>query len=102
MLPLIILDLAERDLLALRAYLEENYGRAAARAVLQRLLAVCGHLQKLPQLGRAHNDIEPGLRFFPCDQTVLLYRIESDRIEIVRVLDGRQDWLRLLTTPTPD
>lgn len=101
MLPLIILDLAERDLLILREYLEENYGVVTARTVLQRLLSMCSHLQKLPQLGRSRDDIEAGLRFFTCDQTVLLYRVEAERFELVRVLDARQDWLRLLTTPTP-
>lgn len=39
-----------------------------------------------PQLGRARDDIAAGFRYFPVGSYLILYRIQTDEIGIVRVL----------------
>ncbi len=42
-------------------------------------------------MGRARDDLRPGLRSFPVAQYVILYVIQDEDVEIVRVFHGRQD-----------
>ena len=45
----------------------------------------------LPSAGRSRDEIRPGLRSLAASPQVVFYRLNNDRPEIVRVLDGRQD-----------
>ena len=42
-------------------------------------------------IGRTRDDLRPGIREIVVYPTVLFYRLADDRIEIVRVVDGRRD-----------
>jgi toxin ParE1/3/4 len=44
-----------------------------------------------PRIGRERSDLRPGLRGFPVDAYVILYRIEGEDVLILHVLDGRRD-----------
>ena len=55
-------------------------------------------LRQQPRLGACRPDIRPGLRMLVESPYLLLYRVEPDsdqgpveRVEIVRVVDGRRD-----------
>lgn len=42
-------------------------------------------------MGRARDELKPGLRSFPVKSCVIFYRLENSRIEIVRVVRGARD-----------
>ncbi len=90
MLPVLRTQQAEDDLGAILSYLEERSPRAAERlAVL--IDEKCALIGQFPQLGRARDDLAPGLRSLPVDSYVLFYRTTEDNIQIIRILHGRRD-----------
>src|SRR3990172_5038270 len=52
-------------------------------------------LAETPELGRAREELAPGLRSFPVGRYVLFYRTRPDGIELVRVLHGARNLRRL-------
>ena len=44
-----------------------------------------------PLIGRARNDLRAGVRELVIYPTVLFYRVRSDVVEVIRVVDGRRD-----------
>ena len=52
----------------------------------------CKHLIKFPLMGRSYASIDVDLRGLPIQGYVILYRLTNDtQLEIVRVVNGRQD-----------
>lgn len=88
------------DLRAIRTYISKALGNpdAAERTVL-RLLDACADLKQFPRLGRALSgriDRETDLRYLVCGKHLVFYRIEQESVSVVRILDGRRDYLRML------
>ncbi len=48
-------------------------------------------LSFFPKIGRKREDIRKGLRMFPCDAYIILYREMAGTIEIVRIVHGARD-----------
>jgi toxin ParE1/3/4 len=48
-------------------------------------------LAQFPYMGRARDDLRPGLRSFPVGQYVVIYAIEDEDVQILHVFHGRQD-----------
>ena len=48
-------------------------------------------LAQTPQAGRARGDLAPSLRSFPVGRYIIFYTPVSDGVEVVRVMNGRQD-----------
>lgn len=72
--------------------------RAAAR-ITKQILDTCGQLKNYPQLGlslEAKTGVPTDLRYLLCEKYLAFYRVEEDTILIARILDGRQDYLRIL------
>lgn len=74
----------------------------AAERYFDRIEALVGLLQEQPRLGVLRPDIAPDLRMLVERPYLILYRIEPDlpvgtvdRVEVVRVVDGRRNlqWL---------
>jgi toxin ParE1/3/4 len=42
-------------------------------------------------MGRARDDLRPGLRSFAVGQYVIIYAIEDEDVEFLHVFHGRQD-----------
>jgi toxin ParE1/3/4 len=52
----------------------------------------CKNLIKFPLMGRSYVSIDVDLRGLPIQSYIILYRITKDtQLEIVRVVNGRQD-----------
>ena len=88
------------DLLEVKDYIGKvlHNPRAAAR-ITKQILDACGQLKHYPQLGlslEAKTGVSTDLRYLLCGKYLAFYRIEEDAILIVRILDGRQDYLRIL------
>lgn len=98
------LSLAVWDLAEIRAYIAEHDVDAAQR-VGQQLAALINGLSKLPNLGK------PGRVFGTRELVtpkigktayVVVYRLKSDQIEILRVLSGIRDIDQILEEPFPE
>jgi toxin ParE1/3/4 len=61
-------------------------------ALETRLVLLADH----PMMGPARSDVAPDMRYHPVGQYLLLNRIVKGGIELVRVLHGARDLLRLL------
>lgn len=94
---------AIRELAAIsdRIFRETGFRRTADR-YRARVLAGAEQLGSVPEGGRPRNDISPGLRMWVVERRLLnFYRVVGSRVRIVRVIDGRRDYLRLLRPGKP-
>ncbi len=72
--------------------------KAAAR-ISRAILDSCARLKEHPELGmslEARTGIASDLRYLICEKHIALYRIDGNVVSVARILDGRQDYLRIL------
>jgi toxin ParE1/3/4 len=77
---------AEADLLSIGKYTLRAWGKAQTARYLGELEAFCQTLADNPALGRACDDIRPGLRRMEHGKHVVFYRQELTGILISRIL----------------
>jgi toxin ParE1/3/4 len=71
---------------------EQAAGVRTAENMLRRIQEGCEFLREFPLGGRERRDVRSGLRSFSIVPFVIFYQLEhADRLEIMHVLDGRQD-----------
>jgi toxin ParE1/3/4 len=90
-MPIVWLSLAVQDVLQIRTYIAEDDPQSASRVAL-RIDKTVGNLAQMPNIGR------PG-RIFGTRELVVrgtpylvVYRLQNARVEILRVLHGRQSF----------
>ena len=81
--------LAEADLLRIGEYTLDVWGADQASQYLLELEECCQKLADHPQLGRACDEILPGLRRLEHGRHVIFYREKEDFVFISRVLHQR-------------
>ena len=86
---------AQADLEAILDELESKSPPAAERFAA-RVDRKCLALGRIPELGRARDEILPGLRSTPVGKYVLFYRLRGEVVEVLRILHGRRDLGRIL------
>lgn len=81
---------AEDDILDIWQFIAEDNIAAADRWIdrLDETLARCA---TQPKMGRARDELAPGLRSFPFGLYVVFYAPLADGIDVVRVLHGSRD-----------
>jgi toxin ParE1/3/4 len=82
-------QLAEADLLEIGAYTLRKWGEDQVVRYLDDLEACCEMLADSPALGRACDDIRPGLRRMESGLHVVFYRQETGGILVLRILHQR-------------
>ena len=82
--------LAETDILDIWDYIADDSLAAADRWV-DRLDEQFRLLAAQPMMGRARDELAPGVRSFPFGRHVVLYVPLDDGIDVVRVLHGARD-----------
>ncbi len=85
-------DLAESDLLSIYRFGHERFGALQADAYANDLFDVIDLLAHNPLIGRERGEFSKPVRIHPFKAHVIVYRIESDSLVVVRVLHGRQNW----------
>ena len=80
----------EIDLRLIYHFIADDSVRAAD-AWLKRIEDIFDMLADTPLGGRARNDLAPNLRSFPVGRYVVFYKPLSDGVEVIRVMNGRQD-----------
>jgi toxin ParE1/3/4 len=81
---------AEIDLTSIWDYIADDSVKAAD-ALLDRFDRVFDMLADTPLAGRTRDDLASNLRSFPVGSYIIFYTPVSEGIEVVRVMNGRQD-----------
>ena len=89
LLTIIRTNSADEDLIEIWTHIAAE-NPAAADRVLDAIEARWQQLAQHPYSGVARDDITPGIRHLIAGEYLSLYRIEGDRIEIIRVIHGRR------------
>ncbi|MBV8552340.1 MAG: type II toxin-antitoxin system RelE/ParE family toxin [Acidobacteriaceae bacterium] len=89
MAPFRLSRLAEADLLGIGAYTLRTWGEDQAIRYIDDLEACCQRLADNPGLGRACDDVRPGLRRMEHGRHVVFYRHEAGGIFVSRILHQR-------------
>ena len=66
-------------------------GVRTADAVIQRINDAIFMIAEQPQAGRARPELRDGLRYFPVDSYLIFYDVQSDAINIRRVMHGARE-----------
>lgn len=82
---------SETDLLMVWHWGASHFSSEIADAHLRDIEKVVASFREQPYLGRSRGDLVPGIRALVVYPTVLFYRVGTDRVEIVRVVDGRRN-----------
>jgi toxin ParE1/3/4 len=85
-----ISDRAKLDLLRIYRYLAGR-NPTAANNLVERIDANFENLARFPFIGKERSSLAPGLRCLIVGLHLIFYILDTDRITIVRVIDGRMD-----------
>lgn len=94
-------SLALRDLEEKRAYLTDTLKNpAAAQKLMTAILQAVSLLVDAPRMGtplRSKLEVDTDLRYLVVSKQLVFYRIVDDEhISVIRILDGRQDYMTVL------
>jgi toxin ParE1/3/4 len=81
---------AASDLLQIYSYVAQRNPRAA-EAIVHQIDIKFDQLTRFPFIGRERPSLAPELRSVVVGTHLIFYTVGSDRITIVRVIDGRRD-----------
>ena len=100
MYKLKITPAAASDLAEINAYISTQlHNPQAAQRIVKSITHDLRHLQQNPHLGfsvSAKTGRETDLRALLSGNYFLFYRVEIEAVQVARILDGRQDYLRVL------
>ena len=90
------------DIQTIRYYIEHTlHNPTAAARISKAILDSCSSLKSFPKMGmsvKGKTGFETYLRMLSCENWIAVYRTEpdSDVVSIARIIDGRQDYMRIL------
>lgn len=87
---------AEADLEDIWLYTARTWSAEQADRYLDALEAAFETLRAMPEIARERDEFDPPVRVHPSAQHVIVYRVEGDRLIVLRVLGGRRNWQALL------
>lgn len=91
---------ARNDLVNIKESVIENFDdENLAIEVLKKIIKVVRQLVMFPYLGQELSGITgiyTDYRCLFCEKNYVFYRIEADRVCVIRVLNERQDYMRIL------
>jgi toxin ParE1/3/4 len=85
---------ALEDLRSIRAYTLETWGPAQEEVYLEGLWRKFGALQAHPEIHRFRNDLFPGCQLAAEGKHVILFKVDGEVLQIVRVLHSAMDFRR--------
>ena len=99
-LPVVWSADAERDLFEIWDYLALEASPNVADKRLRDIHRTVANLADWPRLGRERTDVRSGLRSLADPPHVIFYRVEAARVEILRILHGHRDIIRIFSKDT--
>jgi toxin ParE1/3/4 len=88
---LVISPAAKSDLKDIYQYGLRQWGQAQSDDYLANLKNQFWLLTEQPLMGTERPELLPDIRSLPIESHTLFYRVTANRLEILRVLHGRQD-----------
>ncbi len=88
---LIISPVAQDDLKNIYQFGLRNWGVNQSLKYLENLKERFWALIKQPLIGIERSELMPEMRSFPVESHIVFYQVRSKKIEIIRILHGRQD-----------
>ena len=82
---------ANNDIEQIWTYFAQNASVDRADSQIIKIVEACRLLSDWPRSGRPRDNIIPGMRSISAEPYVIFYRVGSDVVQVVRVLDGRRD-----------
>lgn len=88
---LVIAPAAKNDLKDIYQYGLRQWGQARSESYLSTLKSQFWLLTQQPLMGSERPELLPDARSLSINSHTLFYRVTANRVEIIRVLHGRQD-----------
>lgn len=88
---LFIAPIVRDDLKCIYEYGVRNWGITRASGYLEKLKEHFWGLTEQPEKGIKRDELMPSMRSFPVGSHIVFYRLQESQIEVVRVLNCRQD-----------
>jgi plasmid stabilization system protein ParE len=83
---------AKADLAEIAKYIRERGSRDAAKRVGDEIRRAMRRLADMPGMGHVRNDLaEESLRFWAVYSYLILYRPDTNPLQVIRVLHGARD-----------
>ncbi len=92
---LVLTRRAQSDARSIQVFSLQQWGAEQAAAYDEAINRALEQLRAHPLLGRPREELRPGLRGYPVEQHVILYRVEGNAVIVQRILHGRQSAVRL-------
>ena len=96
-------DAALRDIEEKQEYIGGTLrNQTAARRLATAILHAVSHLAENPWMGTALNSrypVETDIRVLVVLKQLIFYRVAEEEVTVLRVLDGRQDYMTILFPP---
>lgn len=88
------------DIVRLKEYIGKVLkNRAAAQRIVNMISLNCKQLKQYPYSGTALSSkiaCDEDLRYVICENWLAFYQVADDEVRIIRILDGRTDYLKVL------
>lgn len=94
-----ISPLAKEDLIRTKNYLDEFFGSEVAESQIKKVIESITKLQEYPLMGRPLTnmiDVPTDYMYFVVEKNYVFYRVEDQIVRIIRILNSRQDFLKIL------
>lgn len=88
---LVIAPAAKNDLKEINQYGLRQWGQSQSESYLSTIKKQFWLLTQQPLMGTERPELLPDTRSLPIESHTLFYRVTANRVEIIRVLHGRQD-----------
>lgn len=88
---LVIAPAAKNDLKEIYQYGLRQWGQAQSENYLSTIKNQFWLLTQQPLIGTERPELLPDVRSLPINSHTLFYRVTTTRVEVIRVLHGRQD-----------
>lgn len=83
---------AESDLEDIWQHTASEWSAVQADRYIDGLVDVFELLLTMPHMARERTEFVPPIRIHPTGVHLVIYRVDGDRLDVLRVLGGRQDW----------
>jgi toxin ParE1/3/4 len=90
-LRLIFTEDARTDIRGILAYSEQRWGRQQRDDYRRSLRQAIENIRTYPAIGRERDDLASGVRGLVVRHHLILYRVESGTIRVLRVIHERMD-----------
>lgn len=91
---------ARDDLRQIREYISVDLGNeSSASKTVGSIIKSIGQLKNLPEIGAplsSRIDVKTDYRYLVCGNYNVFYRIETDTVKIVRVLNARRNFMTII------